>query len=324
MGRNSNSYTVSGIPIGPKERENATVSRSTVIMHLVRLRQAGCCGLLPRRLMSNFSTLTESALPVNGSGTQHFVPYVGVSGMLSDRSLGQHPYRLHSWGLDQDGATEVVLNTKRPTDGIGGSFAYVHGGSTLEILEGPLRASRFELVPEMWLSLPWACVLTGGSGMAVEVLYGQSPFLNIGGPIEPHGRLRYIDGCTDSLLVPPTVLGEPCFNHLHFPPSIAQTCHTHPSDRVGMVTRGRGRCVVPPSSDEPDGADIPLVPGVVFEIPQGSPHSFFTDESHLDVIAWHPDSDFGPQHDDHPMINRTMCDPPHVQAGCTLPVPNQI
>mmetsp|Transcript_6966 Transcript_6966/g.18051 ORF Transcript_6966/g.18051 Transcript_6966/m.18051 type:complete len:92 (+) Transcript_6966:3-278(+) len=75
-----------------------------------------------------------------------------------------------------------------------------------------------------------------------------------------------------------------------------------------MVTRGRGRCVVPPSSDEPDGADIPLVPGVVFEIPQGAPHSFFTDESHLDVIAWHPDSDFGPQHDDHPMINRTMID----------------
>ena len=142
--------------------------------------------------------------------------------------------------------------------------------------------------------------------MAVEFRYGQPPFLNIGGPIERTGRLRYIDGCTDSLLVPPTVIGEPCFNHLHFPPRISQTCHTHPSDRVGMVTRGRGRCVVPPSDEEPNGAEIPLVPGVVFEIPAGAPHSFFTDDSHLDVIAWHPDSDFGPQHDDHPMINRTI------------------
>jgi len=24
------------------------------------------------------------------------------------------------------------------------------------------------------------------------------------------------------------------------------------------------------------------------------------------VIAWHPDSDFGPRDDDHPMINRTL------------------
>jgi hypothetical protein len=26
----------------------------------------------------------------------------------------------------------------------------------------------------------------------------------------------------------------------------------------------------------------------------------------LRVIAYHPDSDFGPTHEDHPMINRTM------------------
>jgi hypothetical protein len=24
------------------------------------------------------------------------------------------------------------------------------------------------------------------------------------------------------------------------------------------------------------------------------------------VMAWHPDSDSGPSHDDHPMLNRTL------------------
>jgi hypothetical protein len=28
----------------------------------------------------------------------------------------------------------------------------------------------------------------------------------------------------------------------------------------------------------------------------------------MDVIAWHPDSDFGPEDDDHPMVNRTIVD----------------
>jgi hypothetical protein len=41
-------------------------------------------------------------------------------------------------------------------------------------------------------------------------------------------------------------------------------------------------------------------------IPTGCLHSFFTREAALDVVAWHPDSDFGPRDDDHPMINRTV------------------
>lgn len=28
----------------------------------------------------------------------------------------------------------------------------------------------------------------------------------------------------------------------------------------------------------------------------------------MDVIAYHPDSDFGPQDEDHPMVNRTIVD----------------
>lgn len=122
----------------------------------------------------------------------------------------------------------------------------------------------------------------------------------VGGPIEPTGRLRYIDGCTDTLLVPPVRKGDPCLNHLHFPTGIRQTPHTHPSVRTGLVYRGRGECIVP--NRDP----IPLRPGSAFVIPTGAMHSFNTSDETLDVIAFHPDSDTGMTDDDHPMVNRTM------------------
>ena len=55
------------------------------------------------------------------------------------------------------------------------------------------------------------------------------------------------------------------------------------------------------------GRRMVLSPGVVFVIPAGAPHAFITEEdSSLDVVAFHPDSDFGPIANDHPMINRTI------------------
>ena len=50
------------------------------------------------------------------------------------------------------------------------------------------------------------------------------------------------------------------------------------------------------------------MPGVVFVIPADAVHSFQTFESSMDVVAWHPDSDFGPQPDDHPLVNKTLVD----------------
>lgn len=137
----------------------------------------------------------------------------------------------------------------------------------------------------------------------------------IGGPIESEGRLKYIDGCTDSLLISPVKLGDPCFNHLHFPPGIDQTQHTHPSNRIGIVADGYGECITP-------FGNLPLTKGMIFvikewdgktyamaedgkEYPIGQ-HAFKTFDSTMDVIAFHPDSDFGSTDDDHPMINRTI------------------
>jgi len=140
---------------------------------------------------------------------------------------------------------------------------------------------------------------------------------SVGGKVENKGRLKYIDGCTDSLLIPPVKLGDPCLNHLHFPSSIVQTPHTHPSHRIGIVSNGSGKCVTP-------FGNLDLEEGMIFVIKewngvdyaQGEDgeqyevgnHCFYTFDSEMDVIAFHPDSDFGPQDEFHPMINRTIVD----------------
>ena len=59
---------------------------------------------------------------------------------------------------------------------------------------------------------------------------------------------------------------------------------------------------------EKTGGTFALRPGMGWRIPTGTLHSFFTRGEALDVLAWHPDSDFGPTHDHHPMVNRTMVD----------------
>ena len=158
---------------------------------------------------------------------------------------------------------------------------------------------RLALTAGMFCVLPCAAEATGDwTGLVIS----QPSYLGLfqlGGPLEDTGRLRYIDGCTDTLLVCPPRLGEPCLNHLHIPPDTAQTQHTHPSDRVGIIVRGRGKCITPTGHWD-------LFPGMGWRIPSGCRHSFHTDESLLDVIAWHPDSDFGPTDENHPMRNKTL------------------
>ena len=127
------------------------------------------------------------------------------------------------------------------------------------------------------------------------------PYRTFGGPIEPKGRLRYIDRCSDSLLIAPPRLGDPCLNLLHFPEGIHQTPHTHPSVRCGAISSGNGYCI------DGDGKKIDLKKGMIWVIPVDVVHSFHTADSgdELNVIAYHPDSDWGPQDENHPMLNRT-------------------
>jgi hypothetical protein len=69
--------------------------------------------------------------------------------------------------------------------------------------------------------------------------------------------------------------------------------------RVGLIIRGHGHCLTPEGR-------IPLDTGRAFVIRPRGLHSFHTDDSELRVLAFHPDSDFGPTHEEHPMINRTL------------------
>ena len=153
-----------------------------------------------------------------------------------------------------------------------------------------------------FFSVTGCATINSSSGLGmVSSAYGYTGLNVFGGPLEETGRLRYIDGCTDTLLVPPVRKGDACLNHLHFPPGIVQTPHTHPSIRTGIVYRGRGECLVPRCT-----YPVPLVPGYAFIIETGAVHSFNTYDEAMDVIAFHPDSDTGMTDDDHPMVNRTI------------------
>ena len=135
------------------------------------------------------------------------------------------------------------------------------------------------------------------------IRYGYRP-LEMFSAIEHVGRLSYIDGCSDTVLIPPPRAGDACLNHLHFPEGILQTQHIHPTVRIGLVVRGEGKAFC---SDPGNSWSIDLKPGVAFVLVPQERHSFRTDldGSSMDIIAFHPDSNTGPTDDNHPMINRT-------------------
>lgn len=179
------------------------------------------------------------------------------------------------------------------------SFAY------LERIDQQGTVHSFALTEGMYACVPGSAYVHGGKGIVVsrENYHG---FFSLGGPAEKEGRLKYIDGCTDSLLIPPIKLGDPCLNLLYFPPDIDQTKHTHPSDRIGLVMSGEGRCH---HWDDDIEHIIRLTPDLIFCIHTDGPHKFSTPYGEeMRVLAYHPDSDFGPTDQFHPMLNRTIVD----------------
>jgi hypothetical protein len=206
-----------------------------------------------------------------------FLPLVIRHGLLVEAD----GVRIHGWSGD---ALEL-----------GGGTTFGMVTETTRVALGPdvfvLRAGCYFVAPE-------PVRVEQGRGLAV-LAQDYRGLRQLGGPIEPSGRLRYIDGCTDTLLVCPPRLGEACLNHLHIPAGTHQTAHTHPSMRAGVIARGSGLCRTADGQHE-------LGPGLGWYIPAGLSHSFLTRDTALDVLAWHPDSDFGPTDEDHPMRNRTI------------------
>jgi hypothetical protein len=199
---------------------------------------------------------------------------------------------LRVWGVD-DGA--LVLGEDAT------QFVFCSQGALVVRQSG---AWPHVLTAGMYASVPGKCeVRPVGQDLSQGLVISRHGWLGmvvLGGPLEERGRLRYIDGCTDSLLVPPVRLGDPCLNGLWFPMGTRQTAHTHPSVRIGMVVRGRGRCVTRAREWE-------LRAGMRFVIHAEGEHRFETGpESGMTVVAWHPDSDCGPTDREHPMVRRTM------------------
>jgi mannose-6-phosphate isomerase-like protein (cupin superfamily) len=178
-------------------------------------------------------------------------------------------------------------------------YIYVHEGDAVLFY-----GKNFYPMPMgTYACVPGNAYIASGRGIVITKQDYKGMF-SIGGPAEHEGRLKYIDGCTDSLLIPPVMLGDPCLNLLYFPPNIDQTMHTHPSDRIGIIMSGKGKCV----AINDDGEEsIDLVRGMLFCIHANGKHKFQTPYGeHLRVLAFHPDSDYGPTHQFHPMLNRTM------------------
>lgn len=203
------------------------------------------------------------------------------TGLLADLHENAFPSAFRRW------QEEIALNDD------GTHFLFFEREGTVEF-----GGREYGVSAGMYLSLPGSAIVRGGRGVVTTRLGYRGMFL-LGGPVEERGRLRYIDGCTDSLLIPPVLLGDPCLNLLHIPPGTHQTRHTHPSFRSGLILSGTGECVTPEGRHS-------LEPGLAFVIPEGAEHSFHTDQEALRVIAFHPDSDYGPTHEDHPMVNRTI------------------
>lgn len=111
-------------------------------------------------------------------------------------------------------------------------------------------------------------------------------------------NLCYIDGCSNSNLIDPPRNGEPCVNYLYFPPGINQTFHTHPSLRLGTILSGEGIADLGHNK-------IKLCKGDRFILDSHAVHRFVTENDHMSIMIFHPDSEDGPRDENNPMRSRT-------------------
>ncbi|MGP1384135.1 MAG: cupin domain-containing protein [Thainema sp.] len=226
-----------------------------------------------------------------------------------DLSHGILPATLRSWQQ-----TTLQLSST------GTHFGYVFQGEA-KLHRGDRSAQPpFPLQAGMYFCLPAAGVLDGTTSAGIVITCPDyAGVFSLGGPIEERGRLAYINGGTNSVLIPPPLLGEPCLHAMYLPPQIEQTAHTHPSYRIGIVVGGEGYI------ETPEGGDA-IAPGDIFLIPADYEHRFCTGDKGLTAVVFHPDSEAGFSHRDNPMLRRTLVEGvsasalPHLQTpifeGC--------
>lgn len=165
-----------------------------------------------------------------------------------------------------------------------------------------LNDSKLELQSEAHFSISTKdikkLVIDPKSSVVIFVRYGFLGLTQVGLNCEKAGRLSYIDGCTDTTLISPPRFGDPTLNLLCFPVKTEQSYHRHPTLRFGAILEGNGFADAGQKS-------IPLNTHEVFLVPENEAHRFRTTTKEMRLIAFHPDSNFGPKDSDHAMINRT-------------------
>lgn len=176
------------------------------------------------------------------------------------------------------------------------------GTQFFAVISGRPLINGHWLRPGMYGCLPRIATLLGDTECRVMIAEARryAGIFSLGGPIEPAGRLRYINGCTDTGLIQPLKQGDPCLNALFFPAETLQTPHRHPSHRIGAIFDGEGACLTG------DGAATPMRRGDIFIIPAESIHWFETTSSAMRIMVFHPDSEFGPTDEHHQMLDATL------------------
>jgi hypothetical protein len=164
------------------------------------------------------------------------------------------------------------------------------------------RLAAIDAAAGMYFCAPGPVEFSGdGECMIIERI-GYRGLFSVGGPLEPAGRLRYIDHCSATQLVPPARLGDPTLQFLHFPPNTRQSMHIHPTIRCGYVFSGHGKCI------SSTGAEFAIESGSAFLLEEGYPHCFHSGDKPIAIVVYHPDTDVGPTDQSHPMLSRTYLD----------------
>lgn len=211
-------------------------------------------------------------------------------GVMSDFSQLDYPSIVYGFS----GGAPITLSQP------GTFFGFVWTGLLILAVDGVKR----EIEAGHYFSIPFQkSLILAGEAKGYGVLrIGYHGLASVGGPVESRGRLKYIDGCSDTLLISPPLRGDPCFNLLHFPPGINQTKHTHPTIRAGLIHGGEGKCLT-------ETGEEPLLPGKMFILYPDAIHAFSTEgTAGMNLTVYHPDTDVGPTHEEHPMLNRTIVD----------------
>ena len=205
------------------------------------------------------------------------------------------------YGYDTFGERRFKAGEELAVPAGGGVYGYVQAGSIVLDINGQKTA----LYAGAWFQKPDGFSFITRPETRV-VLFQRAGYAGVEafGTVEKQGRLKYIDGAHDTVLSSPVKFGEPCLNALFVPLGAHQTMHTHPSTRAGVIIGGVGRVETPDNKHE-------LKEGLIFFLPEDGWHKFRTDfegAEPLSLVAYHPDSDFGPSDQFHPMLNRTLID----------------